>query len=54
MKELNHLIPIFPIVDIQKQPPRDVLRMGVLKTCSKFTEEQPCRNAISIKLHAKV
>ena len=25
------------------------LRKGVLKICSKFTEEHPCRNAISIK-----
>ena len=27
-----------------------LLRKGVLKICSKFTEEYPCRNAISIKL----
>ena len=26
------------------------LRKGVLKICSKFTEEHPCRSAISIKL----
>ena len=26
------------------------LRKGVLKICSKFTGEHPCRNAISIKL----
>ena len=27
-----------------------LLRKGVLKTCSKFTGEPPCRSAISIKL----
>ena len=27
------------------------LRKGVLKICSKFTGERPCRSAISIKLH---
>ena len=26
------------------------LRKGILKTCGKFTEEHPCRSAISIKL----
>ena len=31
---------------IQKQPPRGVPRKGVLKICSKFTEEHPCRTAI--------
>ena len=27
--------------------------IGVLKTCSKFTREHPCRNVISIKLQSK-
>ena len=26
------------------------LRKGVLKICSKFTGEQPCRNVISLKI----
>ena len=29
----------------QKQPPRGVLGKDVLKICSKFTEEHPCRTA---------
>ena len=28
------------------------LRKSVLKVCSKFTGEHPCRSAISIKLHS--
>ena len=39
LKNLNHLRVI------QKQPLR-----GVLKICRKFTEEHPCRSAISIKV----
>ena len=31
--------------------PEVFLRKGVLKICSKFTEELPCRSAILIKLH---
>ena len=27
------------------------LQKGVLKICSKFTREHPCRSVISIKLH---
>ena len=30
--------------------PEVFLRKGVLKICSKFTGEHPCRSAISIKL----
>ena len=30
--------------------PEAFLRKGVLKTCSKFIGEQPCRSVISIKL----
>ena len=30
--------------------PEVFLRKGVLKICSKFTEEHPCQRAISIKL----
>ena len=34
----------------QKQPPRGVLSKSVLKICSKFTGEDPCRSTIPIKL----
>ena len=39
-------------IKFQKQPPRGVPRKGVLKICSKFTEEHPCRSAVSIKLRS--
>ena len=32
--------------NLQKQPPRGVLRKGVLKICSKFTGEHSCRSVI--------
>ena len=32
--------------------PEVFLGKGVLKICSKFTGERPCRNAISIKLQS--
>ena len=35
---------------LQKQNSISVLRKGVLKTCSKFTGEHPCRNVTLIKL----
>ena len=38
------------LLSVQKQPPRGVPRKGVLKICSKFTGEHPCRSVISIKL----
>ena len=31
-------------------PMKYFLKKGVLKICSKFTGEQPCRSAVSIKL----
>ena len=33
--------------------PEEFLIKGVLKICSKFTGEHPCRSAISIKLQSK-
>ena len=33
--------------------PEVFLRKGVLKICSKFAEEHPCRSVISIKLRSK-
>ena len=35
---------------IRSSHPEVFLRKGVLKICSKFTAEHPCRSAISIKL----
>ena len=35
---------------LQKQNSISVLRKGVLKICSKFTGEHPCRNVTLIKL----
>ena len=40
----------FVFSNFQKQPPRGVPWKSVLKICSKFTGEHPCRSAISIKL----
>ena len=34
----------------RRSPPAVFLRKGVLKICSKFTGEHPCRSGISIKL----
>ena len=43
----THIVPIF-----RSSRSEVFLRKGVLKTCSKFTEEHPCRSAISIKLQS--
>ena len=40
------------LYEFEKQPSRGVLRKRSLKICSKFTEEQPCRSVISIKLQS--
>ena len=37
-----------PSKTLQKQPSEVLLRKGVLKICSKFTREHPCRSVISI------
>ena len=39
---------------IQKQPSRGVLRKVVLKICSKFTGEHPCRSVILIKCFGRL
>ena len=36
----------------RSSPPEVFLGKGVLKICSKFTGEHPCRSAISIKLQS--
>ena len=35
---------------IRNSPPKVFLAKGVLKICSKFTGEHPCRSVISVKL----
>ena len=40
------------IKNVQKQPPRGVLRKRCSEICSKFTGEHPCRSVISIKLQS--
>ena len=37
---------------LRSSRPEVFLRKAVPKICSKFTGEQPCRNAISIKLQS--
>ena len=46
----SFFIPLKLFHDKQKQPPELFLENGVLKICSKFTGEHPCRSMISIKL----
>ena len=44
---------LWQLIDINRSSRLEVfLRKGVLKICSKFTGEHPCRNAISIKLQS--
>ena len=38
--------------NFRSSPPEVFLGKGVLKICSKFTGEHPCRSAISIKLQS--
>ena len=38
----------------RSSPPEVFLGKGVLKICSKFTGEHPCRSVISIKLHSSL
>ena len=39
-------------MNLRSSRPEVFLGKGVLKICSKFTEEQPCRSVISIKLQS--
>ena len=50
----SYSLPLFKInFSIHRSsPPGVFLGKGVLKICSKFTGEQTCRNAISVKLAA--
>ena len=45
---VNHLAAMF-----RSSPPEVFLGKGLLKICSKFTGEHPCRSVISIKLQSK-
>ena len=47
---LNNRHSIPPPKRSRSSHPEVFLRKGVLKLCSKFTGEHPCRSAISIKL----
>ena len=40
------------LLDLRSNHPEVFLVKGVLKICSKFTGEHPCRSLISIKLNA--
>ena len=41
---------LLPLLKIQKQPPRGVLRKTCFENMQQFTGEHPCRSVISIKL----
>ena len=45
----NHWL-LLQISSFRSSPSEVFLGKGVLKICSKFTGEHPCRSAISIKL----
>ena len=42
----------YKVVIFRSSPPEVFLRKGVLKIRSKFTGEHPCRNVVSVRLHA--
>ena len=46
------LIDYFPYFTFLKQPSRGFLRKSVLRICSKFAEEHPCRSVISVNLQS--
>ena len=43
---------ICTLQEFRSNPPEVFLGKGVLKICSKFTGEHPCRSATSIKLQS--
>ena len=47
LNKKNLLIKLLPF---RSSCPKQLLGKGVLKICSKLTEEHPCRSVISIKL----
>ena len=42
-----------PVTEFRSSHLEEFLGKGVMKICSKFTGEHPCRSAISIKLQSK-
>ena len=40
------------ILKNKSSPPNEFLRKGILKTYSRFTEEHPCQNVISMNLQS--
>ena len=50
LKCLGQLSTTYERVLFRSSHPGVLLEKGVLKICRKFTEEHPCRSAISIKL----
>ena len=53
---LDQIVTIFqdPMYFYGSSPSKMFLGKGVLKICSKFTEEYPCRSLISIKLQSNL
>ena len=49
-KLLKFIKVLILLVQIRNSPPKVFLRKGVLKLCSKFTGEHPCRSVISIEI----
>ena len=47
---INNIIRDSDIINYRSSHPEVFLEKGILKICSKFTGEHPCRSVISIKL----
>ena len=48
--QANAIVSLLQWMRYRKSPPEVFIEKGVLKICSKFSGEHPCRGAISIKL----
>ena len=53
-EQISHLVLVFLLSTFTSSHPEVFLIKGVLKICSKFTGEHPCRSAISITLLCNV
>ena len=49
-KQSYHILKLIKALNFRSNRPEVLLGKGVLKICSKFTGEHPCRSVISIKL----
>ena len=49
-KRSYHILKLIKSLNFRSNRPEVLLGKGVLKICSKFTGEHPCRSVISIKL----